>query len=85
MNCGEREGSVYIRFRVLEKLLLFFFFFLVRFKKVFFFGLCFFFFNIVLMWKIVKASKVSVLYIYIYRLVTLVQVKNKLVLFFFHM
>ena len=26
----------------------------------------FFFFNVVLMWKIVEASKVSVLYIYIY-------------------
>ena len=34
--------------------------------KFFFFGfMSFFFFNIMLMWKIVEVSKVSVLYIYI--------------------
>ena len=42
VNCGEREGNVYIGFRVLEKLLHFYLFILVRFKKVFIFGLCFF-------------------------------------------
>ena len=42
------------------------FFFLVS-EKFFFLCLCFFFIlNIVLMWKIVGASKTSVLYIYIY-------------------
>ena len=33
--------------------------------KFFFFGFMSFFFNIMLMWKIVEASKASVLYIYI--------------------
>ena len=63
MNYGEREGSVYIGFRVLEKLLhlCFFFFFWLGLKKFFF--LDYFFFNIVLMWKIVGALKASVLYI----------------------
>ena len=44
-----------------------FFFFFVS-EKFFFLCLCFFFLilNIVLMWKIVGASKTSVLYIYIY-------------------
>ena len=43
-----------------------YFFFLVS-EKFFFLCLCFFFIlNIVLMWKIVGASKTSVLYIYIY-------------------
>ena len=46
---------------VLENPLHFYLFF--KFKKVFFLGLCFFFLN-VLTWKIVGASKVSVLYIY---------------------
>ena len=64
VNCGEREGSLYIGFRALEKLLhLCFFFFLVRFKKVFF---LLWFFLIMLTWKIVGVLKISVLYIYIY-------------------
>ena len=43
-------------YRVLEKL---------------YFDFLFFFINIMLMWKIVGVSKVSVLYIYIYRLIHL--------------
>ena len=43
---------------------MFFFFFWLGLKKVFFF--LDFFFNIMLIWKIVGVSKVSVLYIYIY-------------------
>ena len=46
VNCGERDGSVYIGFRVLEKLLHFYLFILVRFKKVFFFFLDYVFFLI---------------------------------------
>ena len=41
----------------------FFFFFFFCFKKVFLF-VFFFFFNIVLTWKIVRGSEVSVIYIY---------------------
>ena len=64
VNFGEREGqSVYIGFRVLEKLLHLCFFFFFKFKKVFFsFGFMFFF-NIVMMWKIVKVLGSLVLYI----------------------
>ena len=50
---------------VLEKplRLLFFFFFFFSLKKLFIY--LYIFFNIVLTWKIVEASKASVLYIYI--------------------
>ena len=67
VNFGEREGqSVYIGFRVLEKLLhLCFFFFFLGLKNFFIFFIMFFIFNTVLMWKIVGVSKDSVLYIYI--------------------
>ena len=63
VNCGERDGSVYIGFRVLEKLLhfyLFIYLFWLGLKKKLDY---FFFFNIMLIWKIVGD-----IYIYIYRL-----------------